>query len=201
MDNKVAMIFEQYVKDLKMSATEQYVYVVRDDFFGDIVFTVNSTSLSMMKCPELSDKYFGKMIYADFIRQKTIGFETEIGILDNNDFITLYNCRERFNKSIKILNQFKFDIQSADKINQKYALNEEEDFFNNVLTRKADEGAGRYIFNDNIMYTAPCMFPGSKTTGIDVTSYYKTGNDYYISLFNTHKKTGDVVTLMRFLCL
>jgi hypothetical protein len=51
------------------------------------------------------------------------------------------------------------------------------------------------------MYTAPCMFPGSKTTGIDVTSYYKTGNDYYISLFNTHKKTGDVVTLMRFLCL
>lgn len=202
MDN-IAMIFQQYVKNLKMTANEQYIYIVRDDFFGDIVFTVNSTSLSFVRCPELSDKYFGKMIDIDCIKKKIVGVETEIGVLSDASFITQYNCREKLIKNMKIFNQFKLDIQTCDRVRQRCSIQtSDEDFFNNILTRKSDEGAGRYIFeNDNIMYVAPCMFPGSKTTSIDATSYYKTGNDYYVMMFITHKKTGDVATLMRFLCL
>ena len=57
------------------------------------------------------------------------------------------------------------------------------------------------IFGDKMMYIAPCMLPGSKSTPLDAIGYYRTGNDYYVASFTTHKPTNDVITLIKFICL
>lgn len=198
--NNISIIFEGYVKDLKLSASEDYIYIVNDDYFGDIVFSISQTCLSMIKC-DLSTKYFNKMISVNAIKGKTIGYEYSIGILEGNDFITEYNCHEKFRRAMRILNQFKIDLQNADVVKPEYSAQTNESFYNNILLRKADDGAGKFICSDNIMYLAPCMLPGSKSTEVDIINYYKTGNDYYTTKFITHKKTSDVITLMKFICL
>ncbi len=200
--DSINIIFEKYVKGLKLSVAEDYIYVVRDDYFGDIVFSTNTTSLGIIRCmDDISDKYFNKMISVDVIKGKSNGYEYDIGILGINDYIHHYNCVDKFRKSMRILNSFKKDLIYYDSINTIYNLQKEEFFSNNILKRKADDGAGKYIYDKKIMYVAPCMLPGSKSTAIDATIYYTNGNDYYTTLFNTHKKEFDVMTLMKFICL
>lgn len=201
MNNNISIVFEKYVKNLKLSVNEDYIYVVKDDYFGDIVFSPNSTSLNIINCSDISSKYFNKMISVDVVKGKTIGYEYDIGILNGNDYIYKYNCIEKFRKSMNILNSFKNDIVNCDSVDHAYNLQQNDSFFNNILTRKADDGAGKYIYNKNIMYVAPCMFPGSKSTDIDATIYCTNGNDYYTVLFTTHKKEFDIITLMKFLYL
>lgn len=199
--NNISIIFEDYVKDLKLSVAEDYIYVVRDDYFGDIVFSVSQTYLRMIKC-DLSSKYFNKMISVNVVKGKTIGYEYDIGVLEGNDFINHYNCTEKFRRAMRILNQFKHDLQCSDIVKSEYnVVTSNESFYNDILLKKADDGAGRFICGENIMYLAPCMLPGSKSTEVDIINYYKTGNDYYTTQFITHKKTSDILTFMKFICL
>ena len=91
--DSINIIFEKYVKGLKLSVAEDYIYVVRDDYFGDIVFSTNTTSLGIIRCmDDISDKYFNKMISVDVIKGKSNGYEYDIGILGINDYIHHYNC-------------------------------------------------------------------------------------------------------------
>lgn len=200
--NNVSIIFEDYVKDLKLSVAEDYIYVIRDDYFGDIVFSVSQTYLRMIQCENLSSKYFNKMISVNVIKGKTIGYEYDIGILEGNDFINHYNCTEKFRRALQILTQFKYELHDSDVVKSEYNVTtSNKSFYNDILLKKADDGAGRFISGENIMYLAPCMLPGSKSTEVDIINYYKTGNDYYTTKFVTHKKTNDILTFMKFIRL
>jgi hypothetical protein len=198
--NNLNVIFEQYIKDLKLTTAEDYVYVVRDGYFGDIIFSVSSNALTLIKITTpISDKYINKMIAVDVIKEKTIGYELENGIYLSQEYIHLYNCHEKFKKARNALYGFICDIMNATSISKQNQANTDERFYNDVLLRKSDMGAGKYIMDDKIMYVAPCMLPGSKSTDIDIVSYYTQGNDYYVASFTTHKKTNDIITLMRFI--
>lgn len=202
MSNNLSLIFDQYVKDLKLTTNEDYVYVMKDDLFGDIIFSVSSTAINMVKCYNIPDKYFGKMISVDVIKDKSIGYEFDIGIINSNEFIVLYNCTEKFKKAMRILNQFKKDIiSSAYQEPLPTLLGDESDFYNNVLLKKSAEGAGKFIFNNNIMYMAPCMLPvGKSSVQLTATKYYSDNSDYYTVVFNSNKKNdNEVLTLMKFL--
>lgn len=200
MDN-LNILFSSYIKDLKLSANEEYVYVTRDDFFGDIIFSYNSACLNMTRCDGISDKYMNKIISVEAIK-RNFYTEYDFGYLFLQDQILAFNCRRKLFKAMGVLNMFKNDIKMSDNVQHMYKLNDpEQDFYNNILTRKADDGAGRYIFDDKIICIAPCMLPGTKSTDLDVIGYQKTGNDYFVALFNTHKKERDVVTLIRLLSL
>lgn len=198
--NNLSVVFDQYVKDLKLSASEDYIYVVDHGYVGPIVFSINSNSLNMIKInTPISDKYINKMISVDVIKGKTIGYEFDIGILSDQDYIHQYNCHEKRKRAMNVLYGFTCDIMNATSITKRNQINTDEKFYNDILSRKADMGAGRYVMDNRVMYLAPCMFPGSKSTDIDVVSYYTQGNDYFVASFTTHKKTNDIITLMRFI--
>lgn len=201
MDSNIAMIFEQYVKDLKPTASEDYIYVIRDNFFGDVVLIQNSSCINMMPAPQnLSDRYFNCMISYKFIKDLGVGGHLcKLGILDDISDTYMFKCSLQLTKVKSILDTFKFDIQSATKVDQYPMINQDERFFNNILSRKADDGAGIYAFENKVMVIAPCMLPGSKSTPLDLVCYSRPDRDYYIASFKTHKPTGDVTTLMRLL--
>ena len=37
----IGLIFGDYVKELKLTASDSYIYVIRDNVFGDIIFSSN----------------------------------------------------------------------------------------------------------------------------------------------------------------
>jgi len=161
-----------------------------------------SSSINMIKMTApISDKYLNKMISVDVIKGKTVGYETEIGILSDPSFVNQFNCRSLYNKTFKTLCEFANDIARATTICRHAQVNTDQSFYNDVLIRKSDEGAGKYIMDNQVMYVAPCMLPATKTNEIDITGYYIDGCDYYVASFTTHKKTNDVITMMKFLCL
>ena len=193
-------IFNQYVKDLKPTASEEYVYITRDNFFGDIIYSVNSSAINFIKIPELADSYFGKMYSIDCITKSTPGFEAWFGVLNDGSYTYQYCCRHMLQKKAEFtLGGFKNDLAGSNNIQIVNNLNEDPMFYNNILLRKSSEGAGRFIYKDKVMYIAPCMLPGSKSTPIDMTIYDRAQSNYFIVVFVTHKKTNDVTTLMRFL--
>lgn len=200
--DSVMLTFDQYVKDLKITSTGCHIFVFNTDFFGPIIVYPTSSAINMIKITApISDKYFNKMISVDVIKGKTIGYETDIGILQEQDYISQFNCRVLYNKVFRTLCGFINDISNASVVSRHSQINTDANFYNNVLIRKSDEGAGKYIIDDQVMYVAPCMLPATKSNEIDATGYYINGCDYYVVSFTTHKKTNDVITMMKFLCL
>lgn len=199
--DSIALIFDQYIKDLKITSTGAYIFVFNDMFFGPIIVYPTSSAINMIKAQTLPDKYMNKMISVDVIKGKTIGYETDIGVLHSQDYITQFNCRAMYDKVWKILYSFVTDINRASTISRHSQVNTDMSFYNNIMIRKSDEGAGKFIMDDQIMYIAPCMLPATKSNEIDVTGYYIDNCDYYVASFTTHKKTNDVITMMKFLRL
>lgn len=200
MDNNIASVFEQYLKDLKPTASEDYLYVLRHKYFGDCVVVQNSTYVNIMSAPiNLSDKYFDSMISYRFIKEGVGGYMCQLGILDDISNTYMFKCGIRLSKVKYMLDTFENDIKESSKINQYPLLNENETFFNNILCRKSDEGAGKISLGENMMILAPCMLPGSKTTPLDLITYHRDKRDYYVAVFKTHKPSGDILTLMRML--
>ena len=54
-------IFEKYIKELKLSTLNEYVYIIRDNIFGDVMFSPSSNGISMISCNDIHDKYFNKL--------------------------------------------------------------------------------------------------------------------------------------------
>lgn len=193
-------MFTQYVKDLKTTASEEYVYITRDNFFGDIIFSVNSCAINVINLPVISDKYFNKMYSINSIVKSTPAFETWFGQLNGSSYTYQYYCKQiLLDKSMYQLGTFKDDIVLASNIDKINDINTDEMFYNNILLRKSDEGAGRFVYKDKIIYVAPCMLPGSKSTPIDMSIYERDNCKYFVVVFTTHKKTNDIMTMMRFL--
>lgn len=200
--DSINLIFDQYVKDLKVTSTGAYIYVFNNEFFGTVIVYPTSSAINMIKIQApMPDRYMNKMISVDVIKGKTIGYETEIGVLDNQDYITQFNCRVMYNKVWKSLYGFIVDINNASSIIRHSQINTDANFYNDIMIRKSDEGAGKFIMDGQVMYIAPCMLPATKSNEIDVTGYYIDNCDYYVASFTTHKKTNDVITMMKFLRL
>lgn len=198
-------VLTQSVKSLKTTAMEDYVYTLRDDFFGDILFSMNTTYINICRIPNLSDDYYGKMISIDCAVNEMPGFETWFGVLDSAGYTYQYMCRQKQKKVMSVFNNIKRDIQRTTSVYHINNIHEDEAFYNNILCRKASDGAGRYIIkninwiSDKVLYVAPCMLPGSKKTPLDMTIYEIEGSEYFVVSFTTHKPSGDVKTIMRML--
>lgn len=201
MDN-IETIFYNYVKDLKPSPLDEYIYVVKNAIFGNIVFIANPTGINMIPCGDkLHDKYYDKMYSINVIKGKTIGYETDIGVLDNFSDIAIYNALQQFRKAMNSLDIVINDIMLADETSYMNSINKDDCFYNNILSKCASDGADKFIINGRPIYISANMLPCSKSTMIDTISYYKTGNDYFTVKFICNKKQNVVYTFMRFLCL
>lgn len=201
-------VLSQYVKDLKTTSLEDYVYTSRDDFFGDVIFSYNSCYLNFMSLGIISDDYLNKMFSIKCVKDETgtmHGYELWFGVLEQPMYTYTYVCRQWHKQAINQLASFKEDMHRATFIHKIANVNENEDFYNNILCRRSDDGAGRFVISnvtgmtDKVLYIAPCMLPGSKSTPLDMVIYDIADNGYFVVAFITHKKTGDVTTLMRFL--
>lgn len=199
--NNIGVIFCDYVKDLKPSSLDEYIYVVNNTIFGNIIFISNPTSINMIPCGDLHDKYYNKMYSINAIKGKTIGYETDIGILDNFDDITRFNALQQFQKAMCSLNNIINEVMLANEVSHINNINEDECFYNNILSKRASDGAGKFIINGRPIYISSNMLPCSKSTVIDTIVYYKKGNDYFTIKFVCNKKQNVVYTFMKFLCL
>ena len=180
-------IFEKYIKELKLSTLNEYVYIIRDNIFGDVMFSPSSNGISMISCNDIHDKYFNKMYSVNVFKGKTIGYETDIV--------------QKFDKDMRIYNCVRNDISTATNVSYINNLNTDENFYNNILIKKSADGAGKFILDNRVIYVAQTMLPGTKSTPIDAEVYYTNGNDYFTVKFITHKKQNDIYTFMRFLCI
>lgn len=194
-------IFEKYIKELKLSTLNEYVYIIRDNIFGDVMFSPSSNGISMISCNDIHDKYFNKMYSVNVFKGKTIGYETDIGVIEGFDNIAYFNAVQKFDKDMKIYNCVRNDISTATNVSYINNLNTDEKFYNNILIKKSADGAGKFILDNRVIYVAQTMLPGTKSTPIDAEVYYTNGNDYFTVKFITHKKQNDIYTFMRFLCI
>ena len=194
-------IFEKYIKELKLSTLNEYVYIIRDNIFGDVMFSPSSNGISMISCNDIHDKYFNKMYSVNVFKGKTIGYETDIGVIEGFDNIAYFNAVQKFDKDMKIYNCVRNDINTATNVSYINNLNTDENFYNNILIKKSADGAGKFILDNRVIYVAQTMLPGTKSTPIDAEVYYTNGNDYFTVKFITHKKQNDIYTFMRFLCI
>lgn len=194
-------IFEKYIKELKLSTLNEYVYIIRDNIFGDVMFSPSSNGISMISCNDIHDKYFNKMYSVNVFRGKTVGYETDIGVIEGFDNIAYFNAVQKFDKGMKIYNCIRNDITTATDVSYINNLNADENFYNNILIKKSADGAGKFILDSRAIYIAQTMLPGTKNTPIDAEVYYTNGNDYFTVKFITHKKQNDIYTFMRFLCI
>ena len=194
-------IFEKYIKELKLSTLNEYVYIIRDNIFGDVMFSPSSNGISMISCNDIHDKYFNKMYSVNVFKGKTIGYETDIGVIEGFDNIAYFNAVQKFDKNMKIYNCVRNDINTATNVSYINNLNTDENFYNNILIKKSADGAGKFILDNRVIYVAQTMLPGTKSTPIDAEVYYTNGNDYFTVKFITHKKQNDIYTFMRFLCI
>lgn len=194
-------IFEKYIKELKLSTLNEYVYIIRDNIFGDVMFSPSSNGISMISCNDIHDKYFNKMYSVNVFKGKTIGYETDIGVIEGFDNIAYFNAVQKFDKDMRIYNCVRNDISTATNVSYINNLNTDEKFYNNILIKKSADGAGRFILDNRVIYIAQTMLPGTKSTPIDAEVYYTNGNDYFTVKFITHKKQNDIYTFMRFLCI
>ena len=194
-------IFEKYIKELKLSTLNEYVYIIRDNIFGDVMFSPSSNGISMISCNDIHDKYFNKMYSVNVFKGKTIGYETDIGVIEGFDNIAYFNAVQKFDKDMRIYNCVRNDISTATNVSYINNLNTDENFYNNILIKKSADGAGRVILDNRVIYIAQTMLPGTKNTPIDAEVYYTNGNDYFTVKFITHKKQNDIYTFMRFLCI
>lgn len=188
-----------YVKDLKPTANENYVYTARDVLFGDVIFSYNSATLNLIKMTDISDDYLNKIFSLNCIKNGVDGFSNWFGVIDSPTYTNQYFSRQIQKKAMQVLGEFRNDIHHSTNIMSKTDLQTDDEFYNNILIRKSDEGAGRYICGDKVMYVAPCMLPGSKSTPIHVTIYDNPEQPYFVAAFFTHKKSNTIMTLMRFL--
>lgn len=196
------IIFNQYMKDLKLTSLDQYIYTLNNhSVFGNIVFSFNPGRINIIHCNNIHDKYFNKLYSVNSLKEKTNGYETDIGIIENFDSISKFNAIQNFNKIIRIIDSLSNDIINATDIKFIDNLNEDYDFYNNILIRKSAEGVGRCILNNRVIYISPSMLPGSKSTKLDAKMYYTEGKTYFTIEFITHKDTNDISTFMHFLCL
>ena len=193
-------IFEKYIKELKLSTLNEYVYIIRDNIFGDVMFSPSSNGISMISCNDIHDKYFNKMYSVNVFKGKTIGYETDIGVIEGFDNIAYFNAVQKFDKDMRIYNCVRNDISTATSVSYINNLNTDEKFYNNILIKKSADGAGKFILDNRVIYVAQTMLPGTKSTPIDAEVYYTNGNDYFTVKFITHKKQNDIYTFMRFLC-
>lgn len=194
-------IFEKYIKELKLSTLNEYVYIIRDNIFGDVMFSPSSNGISMISCNDIHDKYFNKMYSVNVFKGKTIGYETDIGVIEGFDNIAYFNAVQKFDKDMRIYNCVRNDISTATNVSYINNLNTDENFYNNILIKKSADGAGKFILDNRVIYVAQTMLPGTKSTPIDAEVYYTNGNDYFTVKFITHKKQNDIYTFMRFLCI
>ena len=194
-------IFEKYIKELKLSTLNEYVYIIRDNIFGDVMFSPSSNGISMISCNDIHDKYFNKMYSVNVFKGKTIGYETDIGVIEGFDNIAYFNAVQKFDKDMRIYNCVRNDISTATNVSYINNLNTDENFYNNILIKKSADGAGKFILDNRVIYIAQTMLPGTKSTPIDAEVYYTNGNDYFTVKFITHKKQNDIYTFMRFLCI
>ena len=194
-------IFEKYIKELKLSTLNEYVYIIRDNIFGDVMFSPSSNGISMISCNDIHDKYFNKMYSVNVFKGKTIGYETDIGVIEGFDNIAYFNAVQKFDKDMRIYNCVRNDISTAINVSYINNLNTDENFYNNILIKKSADGAGKFILDNRVIYVAQTMLPGTKSTPIDAEVYYTNGNDYFTVKFITHKKQNDIYTFMRFLCI
>ena len=194
-------IFEKYIKELKLSTLNEYVYIIRDNIFGDVMFSPSSNGISMISCNDIHDKYFNKMYSVNVFKGKTIGYETDIGVIEGFDNIAYFNAVQKFDKDMRIYNCVRNDISTATNVSYINNLNTDENFYNNILIKKSADGAGKFILDNRVIYVAQTMLPGTKSTPIDAEVYYTNGNDYFTAKFITHKKQNDIYTFMRFLCI
>lgn len=197
-------ILESYLKDLKPTAEENYIYTLNDDFFGKIIFSKNSMCVNMIQLSEISDEYLNKVFSINCIKNGIDGFSTWFGVMDSPTYTYQWVARQALNSAVETIKQFKQEMRCASYIGKKCLINEDPEFYNNILIRKSFEGAGRYIFRDNVigdraMYIAPCMLPGSKSTPLDCVLYNLDGMTYSTVSFISHKKTNDVITMFRIL--
>ena len=194
-------IFEKYIKELKLSTLNEYVYIIRDNIFGDVMFSPSSNGISMISCNDIHDKYFNKMYSVNVFKGKTIGYETDIGVIEGFDNIAYFNAVQKFDKDMRIYNCVRNDISTATNVSYINNLNTDENFYNNILIKKSADGAGKFILDIRVIYVAQTMLPGTKNTPRDAEVYYTNGNDYFTVKFITHKKQNDIYTFMRFLCI
>ena len=194
-------IFEKYIKELKLSTLNEYVYIIRDNIFGDVMFSPSSNGISMISCNDIHDKYFNKMYSVNVFKGKTIGYETDIGVIEGFDNIAYFNAVQKFDKDMKIYNCVRNDISTATNVSYINNLNTDENFYNNILIKKSADGAGKFILDNRVIYVAQTMLPGTKSTPIDAEVYYTNGNDYFTVKFIKHNKQNDIYTFMRFLCI
>ena len=194
-------IFEKYIKELKLSTLNEYVYIIRDNIFGDVMFSPSSNGISMISCNDIHDKYFNKMYSVNVFKGKTIGYETDIGVIEGFDNIAYFNAVQKFDKDMRVYNCVRNDISTATNVSYINNLNTDEKFYNNILIKKSADGAGKFILDNRVIYVAQTMLPGTKSTPIDAEVYYTNGNDYFTVKFITHKKQNDIYTFMRFLCI
>lgn len=195
-------VLKPYVKDLKPTADEFYVYTAKDEFFGGVIFSMNSMAINMIQMSDISEDYFNKIYSLNCINKGFDGFLNWFGVVDSPTYTSQYVARYTQNKAMYTLKQFEKEMKLASYIDKKCMINEDPDFYNNILIRKSDEGAGRYVYKneykgDRALYLAPCMLPCSKSTPLDCVIYYIDGLNYNVVSFTSHKKTNTVVTLFR----
>lgn len=193
-------IFMPYIKDMKLKSTNEYFYIIRDNTLGDVLFVNNPGSVILINCDNIHEKYLNKMYSVNAILGKTVGYETEVGVLENMDYITKFNAIQLFEKALNCLKSIVMDITTANDIKNISGLNNDEMFYNNVLLNKAADGVSKYILDNRAIYLAPNMLPGTKKTDLDAKIYYTNGNPYFLVEFISHK-SKDVRTFMKFLCL
>ena len=197
-------ILSSYVSELKLNASEEYIYLYNSNILGEVIFSINTSSI---KCifneSDIAPKYFNKMYLVNALLGNTIGVDIdELGIIDGQSQIAQYNAYYTYNKAISQMNGICNDIQCATDISYIPSINQDQLFYNSILSRKASDGEGSYLVLDKYrIYMTPNMIPSSKSTPVDMKIYYTNGNDYILADFISHKKRHEVHTYMRFLLL
>ena len=59
-------IFEKYIKELKLSTLNEYVYIIRDNIFGDVMFSPSSNGISRTTSSQRSHIKKNRQIHRRF---------------------------------------------------------------------------------------------------------------------------------------
>lgn len=192
-------VLEPYVKDMKLSSSDKYVFTTYTHKYGRVIFCLSENSIRMICLGEyIHDKYMNKVYYVDALTDKAMGYECEIGVVEDTSNIAMIRAYEAQSVAVMVLTNLLTEILNY---NVRYItdLHNDEKFLNDVLSLRASDGMGKYIKDDLVMMLSPQMLPGTKKNALDAKIYTSSVNTvYYVSEFITHKKF-EVRTFMKFL--
>ena len=199
--NIINKALSKYVKEMKLSSQDKYVYLLRNQFLGDVLVSMNDYSVKTVEVHDIAEGYFNKIYSVDYIKGDILGCNIpDVGVLDTIDYITIQNIVYIYQVHMKKLSALISDINVATDIRYANGLNNDEIFYNEILSKRKTDGAGRYILCGRVLYMSPSALPCTKKNDLDAVTYYSPGYPYYIVRFITHKSC-DVNTYFRVMCL